>query len=146
MVDGRAIADFIDALFRYADAGTFISLRAFDQQDRGRPPLFIEGCRINGDMRRLVAQAESAAARTANAEAPAVFAPPVATFANPHHAGSTDLANGVSVSVDLDHGNPRAALGWNSYSAPAPWLSPRVVSALTQRPERYGRSCTCIGG
>ena len=34
--DRVEVARFVDALFRYADEGTFVSLRAFDQVDRNQ--------------------------------------------------------------------------------------------------------------
>ena len=39
-VDSDQIERFVSALFRYADEGTFVSLRAFDQFDANRPAFF----------------------------------------------------------------------------------------------------------
>ena len=39
-VDQDQIERFVSALFRYADEGTFVSPRAFDQFDRTKPPLY----------------------------------------------------------------------------------------------------------
>ena len=103
------IERFVSYLFRYGDQGSFISLRAFDQKDRGKPPVLIEGVRLEGDHSRVVAQALFAAERAANTSTPSVFAPPVATFTNPTKASSADVANGVAISVELDAGNPRVA-------------------------------------
>jgi hypothetical protein len=107
--DTEEMGVFVGALFPYADDGTFVSLRAFDQHDRGKPPVIIETCKVNGDPRRIAVRAAAAATRAANAEAPAVFAPPVATFRGARGAKTTDLANGVALSVDLDQGNPAEA-------------------------------------
>jgi hypothetical protein len=39
-----------------------------------------------------------------------VFAPPVATFTGPQQAGTDDLANGLTLALELDSGNPMAAV------------------------------------
>lgn len=111
--DAASIRAFLDALFRHADPGTFLSLRAFDQAERNRPPVLIEGVKINGDLAPLAARAAAAAGKAANGRAPAVFAPPVATFDNPNKARVQDVANGVALSVELDEcdtGRARARL------------------------------------
>jgi hypothetical protein len=103
------IAAFVKTLFIYADPESFVSLRAFDQKERGGPARFIEGVQIGTDMARVVKQAAFAAERAANEEVPAVFAPPVATFNNPRTARSDDVANGVAISVEVDSGDPAKA-------------------------------------
>lgn len=108
--DASEIRSFLDAVFRYADPGTFVSLRAFDQVDRGRPPVLIEGVKVNGDFSPMVARAAAAATKAANSPRPAVFAPPVATFRGARTAKTADVANGVALSVEMDEGNPREAL------------------------------------
>ena len=110
VLPGAEIGRFVSALFAYADEGSFISLRAFDQVDRGKPPLLIEGVKINGDMGGIIAAATRAADRADHAADPAVFAPPVCTFDNPNTARSGDVACGVALSVEMDQGNPGAAL------------------------------------
>jgi len=103
------IRTFLDALFRYADPGTFLSLRAFDQRDRAKPPVLIEGIRFSGDLSPLVARATQAAGRAANSPEPAVFAPPVATFRDGRRARAIDVANGVALSVEIDETDPETA-------------------------------------
>jgi hypothetical protein len=103
------IEQFIAAIFPYADEGTFISLRAFDQFDGGQKALFVTGVKIGNDIPKLVTQAAFAAERAANYERPAVFAPPVATFNNKQTARSIDIANGVAISVEVDSGDTKAA-------------------------------------
>jgi hypothetical protein len=100
---------FLTACFRYADPGTYVSLRAFDQKDRGRPPVAIEAAAINGSFEPIIARAVAVAGKAANGSAPAVFAPPVATFNNPRKARAQDLANGLTLAVELDSGDPPAA-------------------------------------
>lgn len=108
-VNSQDIADFYAALFVYADEGTFVSLRAFDQNDRGQPPVLIEAVKVNGDSSILIGRAVAAAGRAANASRPAVFAPPVATFNNAKTARGEDVANGVALSVEIDAGDPTIA-------------------------------------
>ncbi len=108
--DAGAIAQFVDDLFRYADSDTFVSLRAFDQNRRDVPPVLIRAMRLNGaGHASLVAAATKAAGDAANRAAPAVFAPPICTFTNPDHARTIDLANGLTLSVEVDEGNTAAA-------------------------------------
>ena len=97
------------ALFRYAEQDTFISLRAFDQLDRSKPPRFIRGIRVNGSTDAIVREASIAAEDAAQSDEPVVFCPPIATFVGPWKAAVTDLANGLTLSVELDEGDPDAA-------------------------------------
>ena len=63
-VDHDQLAAFVDALFRYADAGTWISLRAF-RDDVDAPPVAIEGTPMNGDLSRIAEAAATLARRCA---------------------------------------------------------------------------------
>ena len=103
------IATFVSSLFRYSDENSFISLRAFDQADRDKPPVLIQSIPVGSDLERVISRAVRAAETAANHDAPAVFAPPVATFNNPRTARSKDVANGVAISVELDTGDPDRA-------------------------------------
>lgn len=107
--DKDQLAQFLSLLFRHSDEGTYVSLRAFDQFDRGQSAVFIEGVPINGSMERVVARATARADEAANRGRAAVFAPPVATFNNPRTASSADVANGVAISVEVDSGDTAAA-------------------------------------
>ena len=107
--DRDQIARFVATLFAYADENTFVSLRAFDQTDRSMPPKLIRAVEINGKMGRLVDEAVAAAEEMANETRPIVFAPPICTFSNPDRARVTDLANGLTLSVEVDEGNIGAA-------------------------------------
>ena len=107
--DRQELATFIDALFKYADEGTFASLRAFDQFDSTLPASMIRPVKINGDLSRLVDEAASSAERMANEPRPIVFAPPICTFSSPDRARLADLANGLTLSVEIDEGDTSAA-------------------------------------
>jgi RecA-family ATPase len=107
--DRAELARFIGALFPYADEGTFVSLRAFDQEDRGQPASLVTPVRINGNLERLIDAATAAAEDVANRKRKIVFAPPICTFSNADRARVEDLANGLVLSVDLDDGDTHAA-------------------------------------
>lgn len=107
--DSGAIDTFVRSLFRYADPGTFISLRAFDQKRRDVPPVLIRPIAINGSYEITAKMAADAAEYCAQQAAPSVFAPPICTFTNPEHARGIDLANGLTLSVELDDVDPDAA-------------------------------------
>jgi putative DNA primase/helicase len=105
-----AIASFVRALFIYADDGSFISLRAFDQFKEAVPPPYIVGTKINGMGLESVIDAAVAGARfAANHSDALVFAPPICTFQHADKASEADLVNGVCVSVELDIGNTTKA-------------------------------------
>jgi hypothetical protein len=108
LVSRSQLDQFIGAVFRHADDGTFVSLRTFDQHDRSRPPLAIKGIRV-GDP-RLLDEAEKSARHAATASAPCVFAPPAATFTNAQRARRADLTNGLVLALELDQGDTQAAL------------------------------------
>ncbi|MGH7103975.1 MAG: hypothetical protein ACREFJ_16440, partial [Acetobacteraceae bacterium] len=108
--DTEAIGAFVDALFRYADDGSYVSIRAFDQHQDGRPPVLILPVRINGaGYAEVIASAirlETTLANNANAS---VFCPPIATFTGPDSAAEAALANGLAISVEIDKGNTAEA-------------------------------------
>jgi hypothetical protein len=107
--DGNEILRFVDPLFRYADEGTYANLRGFDQFDSKLPPRLIRPIKINGDLGVLVDAATEAAERMANEKRPIVFCPPICTFSNPDGAAGADLANGLTLSVEIDDGDMQLA-------------------------------------
>lgn len=81
---------FIHALFRYAAAGTFASLRSFSHR-QGEAPAKIEAVKLNGrGLEPLLPAALRHATWAANQREPLAFAPPVATFTNNRHAAEAD--------------------------------------------------------
>jgi hypothetical protein len=98
--DTEQIRRFVGALFRYADDGSFVSLRAF--HDDANAVFHIDAHRLAGDHAGLVTAAATCATRAARAERPVVFAPPIATFSNPRGAAEADLQNGLALSVECD--------------------------------------------
>ena len=146
--DRAQIANFVGALFTYADEGTFVSLRAFDQFDSTKGPVLIEAVEIinGGGLGTITERAALAAKRAANTASPAVFAPPIATFTNPKRASEADLANGVAVSVELDSGNSTLARQrLEGILGPATAVVEWEVIGATRIPERSRRSFTCTG-
>lgn len=106
--NAEQLSQFIAFLFPYADPDSYVSLRAFDQKDRGKPALEIDAVRCR-DSRKLLDSACRIAEISANSLEPAVFAPPVATFTNAQRARHVDLANGVALSVEIDAGDTTRA-------------------------------------
>ena len=103
------IETFVKLLFPYADSDTYASLRGFPQAKSGGPAVFIRPVHINGSLDPLIEAAFNAAFEAANAKQPVVFAPPVCTFSSAERARTADLANGVSISVEIDEGDTIAA-------------------------------------
>lgn len=106
--DRNAIAAFLGALFRYADDGTFVSWRAFRDDTKDAPPVFIESSLVSEERSYLIDVAEALATRAAAGELRAVFCPPIATFSSPKRAREADLANGLALSVECDAHPERA--------------------------------------
>src|SRR5262249_9430259 len=107
--DRDQIEQFVNALFRYARVGGFISIRGF-YHDKSepvwkRPPVV----KVESNFNYLIEVAEDYARRAAQVPRPAVFSPIIATFANPERATEQALLQGLSVSVDLDH-HPRQSI------------------------------------
>ena len=98
--DTKQIARFVDALFRYADHDSFVSLRAFC--DGTKEVFGIEAHRLTANTDRLVSAATAFATRAARAGRPVVFAPPIATFSSAAGAKEADLQNGLALSVECD--------------------------------------------
>lgn len=107
--DASEIGRFVRALFAYAESDTYISLRAFDQFDRMAPPKFIRPIRVNGHIEDIIREATVAAEDTAQFDDASVFCPPIATFTRAYTAAGTALANGLTLSVELDDTDPDAA-------------------------------------
>ena len=103
------IREFIALLFRYAEEGSYVSLRAFDQFDRGKPPVMALAVKVSGLIADLADSAQTVADYCDNLADPAVFAPPVCTFSTHRTARTADLQNGLVLSVEIDDVDPDAA-------------------------------------
>ena len=99
-VDRAEIEKFVRALFRYADPGTFVQLRAF----AGDKPWKISAWRavpIN-DREAVIDAAVCLAQQCADAVEKVTFCPPVATFIDASSAATRNLANGLVLLVECD--------------------------------------------
>lgn len=100
--DRDQVEIFLDALFRYATPGAFLSLRSFFE-DRGKgSPFTIVPVKLNGDFAVLCNIVTDAARHAANATDRIVFAPPIATFRDGRKATEADIAEGLVLSVECD--------------------------------------------
>ena len=110
VADRTQIETFIDRLFRYADDGGYVQLRAFrDDVDGAWESERWSAIPLKGaDRTALVDAAHDFANECAKAPFPVVFAPPVITLAGPKTAAEIDVANGVVLSVECDR-NPNSA-------------------------------------
>jgi putative DNA primase/helicase len=107
--DRAALTAFADALFRYADPGTVVSVRSFKHgEDK---PIDIRDVDIGSKMPDAIMSVVIAAANyAANYHEPAVFCPPVATFladgekmkGGKTKASNSNVANGLALSVECD--------------------------------------------
>jgi len=101
-VDRGELARFIDALFRYADPVSFVSLRTFrdDISEAWRRDLW----RIvpAGDQCALVDAADELATAAANADVKVVFCPPICTFITESGADTANVADGLVLTVECD--------------------------------------------
>jgi hypothetical protein len=118
-VDADAMGQFVGAMFRHADKGSYVSLRAFPDQVEDRVPFAIVGLQVGDDVTELVPSAVELAQRCANAEQPIVFCPPIATFKGPNKATQAELVNGLALSVECDQGAQRARSDLEALLGPA---------------------------
>jgi AAA domain len=107
-VDPEQLAAFVDALFRYADSDTWISLRAFRDDVDNAPPFAIEALPMNGDLTNVAKAAAALATRCAGHRNATVFCPPIATFTDKEKATEAALANGLALSAEIDSDAERA--------------------------------------
>lgn len=100
-IDQQQLGSFVDAVFRHASAGSFISLRSFfDHENKVFHALAVT---LNGSgFEELKETAARLADVAANAPAAIVFAPPIASFSSEQHAREVDLAEAYTLSVECD--------------------------------------------
>lgn len=98
------LSRFVEALFRYADEGTFVTLRAFrDDADGTWRADTWPVQKLNGSgLTPLIDAAAAYIERCANVRESVVFAPPLATFSRGDKATNDFLANGLALSVECD--------------------------------------------
>jgi putative DNA primase/helicase len=102
--DREALSRFVDALFPYADDGSYVHVRSFrdDADGTWRPDLW-RAIELNGAGTDPVVNAAAVLAEAcASAAEPVVFAAPIATFTTADGACEENLANGLVVMVECD--------------------------------------------
>ena len=107
--DETELRAFMSAVFRYATQGTYIALRGFGEGARNVPAFLVRPLKVNGSPEAMLTQVSAAAEDCAQADSPAVFAPPICTFNNPYYAKGSDVADGLTLSVEIDNGDPDKA-------------------------------------
>src|SRR5215213_4082873 len=99
VVDGDQIRDFVDAVFRYASPGLFISLRTF--RNGGSPDIRVVKTK-GSDREELIDAATKQAQKAANSGVNAVFCPPLAGFSSRDKADEAHLSEGYVLTVECD--------------------------------------------
>jgi hypothetical protein len=103
-IDPTQIEQFVHALFRYADPGGYVLLRAFlDNADGAwRRDLWASPVIEEAGLDNIVIAAVKLADAAARASVPVVFAPPIATFKTPESAAEDNVDNGLVLTVEAD--------------------------------------------
>jgi hypothetical protein len=91
---------FVDALFRHASPGAFVSMRSFEE-GADEPPITLAAIR-SGNLQFLMEQAGNYATVAAQHTRPVVFCPPLATFKDRKSAAEADIVEGLAISVECD--------------------------------------------
>jgi RecA-family ATPase len=99
LADQNEIGKFAGALFRYADVGSFVALRAYD--DGGGQVFSTAEHRLTDDPTALVRAAATIVNRAGHQARRVVFCPPIATFQG-EKADEASLVNGLALSVECD--------------------------------------------
>lgn len=108
--DEEQITRYFSVLFPHADPGTYVHLKTLrDDGDGPWMPNIWPAVAINGSLEPVIDGASLLAFKAAGAHQKVVFAAPVATFKGPKGSREADVANGLTLSVDLD-ANPIVSL------------------------------------
>ena len=124
-IDKEEIRQFTNALFRYADPGNYVSVRAFSENEPDpRKSVFkIEAAYIDAKGIEAVIDRSTIIAQQAASETrPTVFCPPIATFKNhddPKKAREIDLAQTLALSVECDQNPDKARKQLEALLGPA---------------------------
>jgi AAA domain len=98
--DRDQIEIFIDAMFRHARKGGFVSLRSFIENKN--QPFVNAAARIGDTLHLVIKEAINNARVCANHPEGVVFCPPIATFNNRTRARGKDVDQGLTLSVECD--------------------------------------------
>ena len=147
--DRAELARFVGALFRHAERGRHVSLRAFFDDNlakrRNEPPFRIRNVRLNGGGLAPVVEAAFKLAAEALRPAAGRGRPIPATF-NPGKAEEANLFEGLVLLVDVDQANPAAALATLRQILGSRRSSLRAAApGRTRRRAKYSPGCTSTG-
>lgn len=119
--DRAQIGLFVDALFRYADPGSHVALRAFRDDVDGvwNPSAWSTPAIPKIGLGPVVDAAVKLAEACAAATEKVVFAPPVATFKSANGAAEKDIANGLDLMVECDAAPEKARQRLENLLGPA---------------------------
>jgi Protein of unknown function (DUF3987) len=117
--DRDEIQRFVQAVFKHASPGNWVSLRSFIEDRDDVPPFKITTVKLNGNLDILIDKACRDAALAADAHDKIVFAPPIATFTNSKHAREIDLAEGLALSTECDKNAQEARVRLEQLLGPA---------------------------
>ena len=101
--DREQLTWFVQALFKHATLGNWVSLRSFrDKGEKNQKPFNVTPHQLNGNFDILIDKAYCDAEVAANESEKIVFCPPIATFKIRYKAREVDLAEGLALSVECD--------------------------------------------
>ena len=102
--DRNELARFIRALFRYADPGSWVTLRAFyEEKDRPWRTGQWRTVQVGEGLDEIIDAAVAVATAAANDPDTVVFCPPVCTFLSADSATEQNVQNGLCLLIDCDH-------------------------------------------
>jgi KaiC/GvpD/RAD55 family RecA-like ATPase len=124
-INQKEIRKFADALFRYADANNYVSVRGFAESGSNpKTAAFkIDAAYIDElGLENVICKSIEIAQQAASEERPIVFCPPIATFKNhenPRKAREIDLAQTLALSVECDQHPDKARKQLEALLGPA---------------------------
>jgi hypothetical protein len=99
--DRNQLEMFAEALLRHAGGDGYVSVRAFYEDDSGKP-FRISPTYLKGGLNFLFDVIADDARRVAQFPKPVVFCPPLCTFAYKEQAREQDIFEGLALSVECD--------------------------------------------
>ena len=112
---------FVDALFRHAGHGGYVSLRSFLPDSKVLKPIRAVVLNGPGSFSELIDVAEDQALRAATNQIPATFCPPIAVFRSTDgwQAREQDLHKGLALTVECDQHPDEARCALEEILGPA---------------------------
>ena len=142
--DRAQIEQFFRITLRHADEGTFVSLRSFEH-GAGTKPFAIKAVKVNGDLGGLIDTAVGMARAAAKARQGVVFAPPIATFANPSTPPRPTSLMARCCRSNAMCSHARRSRSSKGLLGRATLTVASAANGPIPIPGRSRTSCTCIG-